>query len=135
MNRPIITLLTDFGTSDHYVAAMKGVMLTICPDARLMDITHEVQPYAIGDAAFTLSQAWPYFPKGSVHLIVVDPGVGSARRPIVAEAGGHLFVAPDNGVLTMVAASAGSGFRAREITAGEFFRQPVSRTFHGRDIF
>jgi hypothetical protein len=134
MNRPVITLLTDFGTSDHYVGAMKGVMLGICPDAQLVDITHEIRPYQIADAAFTLSQAWPYFPAGSIHLIVVDPGVGSSRRPLVAEADGHIFVAPDNGVLTLVQNSA-AGFNARQISAELFFRQPVSRTFHGRDIF
>ena len=134
MNRPVITLLTDFGTSDHYVGAMKGVMLGICPDAQLVDITHEIRPYQIADAAFTLSQAWPYFPAGSIHLIVVDPGVGSSRRPLVAEADGHIFVAPDNGVLTLVQNSA-AGFNARQISAERFFRQPVSRTFHGRDIF
>ena len=134
MNRPVITLLTDFGTSDNYVGAMKGVMLGICPDAQLVDITHEIRPYQIADAAFTLSQAWPYFPAGSIHLIVVDPGVGSSRRPLVAEADGHIFVAPDNGVLTLVQNSA-AGFNARQISAERFFRQPVSRTFHGRDIF
>jgi hypothetical protein len=134
MNRPVITLLTDFGMSDHYVGAMKGVMLGICPEALLVDITHDIRPYGIGDAAFTLSQSWPYFPAGTVHLVVVDPGVGSSRRPILAEAGGHLFVAPDNGVLTLVR-SAGQDFRAREISAARFYRRPLSRTFHGRDIF
>jgi S-adenosyl-L-methionine hydrolase (adenosine-forming) len=130
MNRPVITLLTDFGTTDHYVAAMKGVILGICPDAQLVDITHQISPYQILEAAFTLSQAWPYFPPGSIHLIVVDPGVGSSRRPLLAEAGGHLFVAPDNGVLTLV-----RNLKVRELTAKRFFRDPVSRTFHGRDIF
>jgi S-adenosyl-L-methionine hydrolase (adenosine-forming) len=130
MNRPVITLLTDFGTTDHYVAAMKGVILGICPDAHLIDITHQISPYQILEAAFTLSQAWPYFPPGSIHLIVVDPGVGSSRRPLLAEAGGHLFVAPDNGVLTLV-----RNLKTRELTAERFFRNPVSRTFHGRDIF
>jgi len=130
MNRPVITLVTDFGTTDHYVAAMKGVILGICPDAQLVDITHQIPPYQILEAAFTLSQAWPYFPAGSIHLIVVDPGVGSSRRPLLAEAGGHLFIAPDNGVLTLV-----RNLRTRELTAERFFRNPVSRTFHGRDIF
>lgn len=134
MNRPVITLLTDFGTTDHYVAAMKGVILGICPDARLVDITHQVPPYQISEAAFTLSQAWPYFPPGTIHLIVVDPGVGSSRRALLAEAGGHLFVAPDNGILTPVRKATGI-LQARELVADRFFRQPVSRTFHGRDIF
>jgi S-adenosylmethionine hydrolase len=134
MNRPVITLLTDFGTSDHYVAAMKGVILGICPDAQLVDITHGIPAYNILDAAFTLSQAWRCFPPGTVHLVVVDPGVGSSRRALLAEAGGHLFVAPDNGVLTMVQRAAG-GLKTRELKDRRFFRHPVSGTFHGRDIF
>lgn len=131
MNPPIVTLLTDFGSSDHYVGAMKGVILGICPDARLVDITHEIEPYDITGAAFTLAQAWSCFPKGTVHLIVVDPGVGGTRRPLIAEAEGHLFVAPDNGVLSMLPPR----FTAYEITDERFFRKPVSQTFHGRDIF
>jgi S-adenosyl-L-methionine hydrolase (adenosine-forming) len=134
MNRPVITLLTDFGAGDHYAGAMKGVILDICPDAQLVDISHEVTPYAITEAAFTLSQAWVCFPAGSIHLVVVDPGVGSSRRPILVEAEGHLFVAPDNGVLTMVYGAAPL-HEVREITASRYFRKPVSRTFHGRDIF
>jgi S-adenosylmethionine hydrolase len=113
---------------------MKGVILAICPGAQLVDISHEITPYAIPEAAFTLEQAWRCFPKGTVHLVVVDPGVGSARRPILVEAGGHRFVAPDNGVLTMLFDSA-AGHRVREITASRYFRKPVSQTFQGRDIF
>lgn len=134
MKRPVITLLTDFGSSDHYVGAMKGILLGICPGAQLVDISHETAPYAITEAAFTLSQAWTCFPAGTVHLVVVDPGVGSARRPLVVEAAGHCFVAPDNGVLTMLY-EAVPAHEVREITASRYFRQPVSRTFHGRDIF
>lgn len=134
MSAPVITLLTDFGLSDHYVAAMKGVMLGICPAAQLVDISHEIAAYAITEAAYTLSQTWACFPEGTVHLIVVDPGVGSARRPVVVEAAGHRFVAPDNGVLTMVYETVGA-HAVREISAERFFRQPVSHTFHGRDIF
>ena len=134
MKPPLITLLTDFGTSDHYVAAMKGVILGICPEARLIDISHEIAPYAIPEAAYTLAQTWRCFPKGTVHLVVVDPGVGSARRAIAVEADEHYFVAPDNGVLTLVLAN-GARYRAREITADRWFRHPVSETFHGRDIF
>jgi S-adenosylmethionine hydrolase len=134
MKRPIITLLTDFGTSDHYVGAMKGVILGICPQAQLVDISHEVTPYAITEAAFTLEQARRCFLPKTVHLVVVDPGVGSTRRPILAEAGGHYFVAPDNGVLSMVL-DADPKHRIREITADRWFRKPVSQTFHGRDIF
>jgi len=134
MKHPMISLLTDFGSSDHYVGTMKGVMAGICPGVQLTDVTHDIPAYAIAEAAFTLAQAWRYFPQGTVHLIVVDPGVGSSRRPIIAEAEGHLFVAPDNGVLTMVF-DAVKNCRVREITASAFFRKPVSRTFHGRDIF
>jgi S-adenosylmethionine hydrolase len=113
------------------------VILGICPDVQIVDISHEITPYAIAEAAYTLAQAWQCFPKGTVHLVVVDPGVGSARRPIIAEAGGHRFVAPDNGVLEMVINSeaAGPKHRVREIIAQTWFRQPVSQTFHGRDIF
>ena len=134
MTRPLITLLTDFGSADHYVAAMKGVILGICPEANIIDISHEVNPYDMTGAAFTLAQAWKSFPPRTVHLVVVDPGVGSARRPVVAEAGGHLFVGPDNGVFSMAFHRCGE-YSVREITAREFFRQPVSRTFHGRDVF
>jgi len=134
MKPPVITLLTDFGSSDHYVGAMKGVLLGICPEAQLVDISHEIAPYAIAEAAFTLSQAWQCFPEGTVHLVVVDPGVGSARRPLLVEAAGHRFVAPDNGVLSMLY-DAVPAHEVREITASRYFRQPVSRTFHGRDIF
>ncbi len=109
-------------------------MIGICPHARLVDISHDITPFAIPEAAYTLSQAWSYFPAGTIHLVVVDPGVGSARRPVLAEAGGHLFVTPDNGILTMVL-DAVPEHTVREITASNYFRQPVSRTFHGRDIF
>jgi S-adenosylmethionine hydrolase len=134
LSPPVITLLTDFGLSDHYAAAMKGVILGICLEARLVDISHEVTPYAITEAAYTLAQAWRCFPPGTIHLIVVDPGVGSPRRPIVVEAAGHYFVAPDNGVLSMLYDTV-PVHSVREITASGFFCQPVSRTFHGRDIF
>lgn len=134
MKRPIITLLTDFGAVEHYVGAMKGVILGICPQAQLVDISHDVTPYAIPEAAFTLAQAWKCFPAGTVHLVVVDPGVGSARRAILMEEGGHFFVAPDNGVLTMVMDEEPK-HRVLEITVDRWFRKPVSQTFHGRDIF
>jgi S-adenosylmethionine hydrolase len=139
MKEPVITLLTDFGLADHYVAAMKGVILGICPRARLIDITHQISSFSISEGAYKLAQAWKYFPHGTVHLAVVDPGVGSARRAMAAEIDGHRFVAPDNGLLTMVLAS-GRGapirkIRFREITARRYFHAPVSNTFHGRDIF
>jgi len=134
MKRPIITLLTDFGLADHYVAAMKGVILSICPNAELVDISHDVTPFAIPEAAYTLAQAWQYFPKGTTHLAVVDPGVGSKRRAIVAEVAGHRFVAPDNGLLSMILDTQPRA-KVREISVVKYFRQPVSSTFHGRDVF
>jgi S-adenosylmethionine hydrolase len=137
MKEPVITLLTDFGPADHYVAAMKGVILGICPHARLVDITHQITPFSISEGAYTLAQAWKYFPKGTVHLAVVDPGVGSARRAMAVEMEGHRFVAPDNGLLTMVLGSNAriGKIRIREISKRRYFHEPVSNTFHGRDIF
>ena len=134
MKAPVISLLTDFGVRDHYVAAMKGVMLGICPEARLIDVTHETGAYEITEATYTLSQVSPCFPAGTVNLVVVDPGVGSSRRPLLAQAFGQFFIAPDNGVLTMIL-GADPKHRVRAITADAYFRKPVSRTFHGRDIF
>ena len=133
MPRPIITLTTDFGMSDYFVGAMKGVILSILPAAEIVDITHEVTPFEIPEAAFVIAQSYPYFPKRTVHVVVVDPGVGTKRRPILVEAAGQFFVAPDNGVLSMVYAR--QTHKARHVTAERFFRQPVSSTFHGRDIF
>jgi S-adenosylmethionine hydrolase len=132
-SNPVITLMTDFGLRDHYVAAMKGVILGICPHATIVDVTHEVSSYEVAEAAFLLSQTWGCFPKKTVHVVVVDPGVGSMRRPILAETAGQRFIAPDNGVLTPVLTREGT--KVRHITAEKFFRQPVSHTFHGRDIF
>lgn len=135
---PILTLLTDFGNSDHYVAAMKGVVLEICPVIQFVDISHEVKAFDIADGAYTLAQSAGCFPKGTVHLVVVDPGVGSARRAILATVGGQRFVAPDNGVLGMVFAAAetrGDKISVRQITAEKYFHHPVSSTFHGRDLF
>jgi len=131
--RPIITLTTDFGLSDHFVGVMKGVILGIQPAAQLIDISHGVQPYEIADGAFTIAQAYRYFPKKTVHVVVVDPGVGSARRPLLAEMAGQYFVAPDNGVLSMVFAREKS--KVRHITSERYFLDPISRTFHGRDVF
>jgi S-adenosylmethionine hydrolase len=130
---PLITLMTDFGHRDHYVAAMKGVILGICRRATIVDVSHEVSSYEVAEGAFLLSQTWKCFPRKTVHVVVVDPGVGSMRRPIFAELDGHRFIAPDNGVLTPVLAL--QGCKVRHITADAFFRLPVSATFHGRDIF
>ncbi len=133
MPRPIITLSSDFGTSDHYAGVMKGVILGICPTAEIVDITHEIRPYEITEGAFTIAQIYPYFPKRTIHVVVVDPGVGTSRRPILVEAAGQFFTGPDNGVLAMVYEREKS--KVRELTTEKYFRRPVSRTFHGRDIF
>lgn len=133
MTKPILTLTTDFGLADHFAGAMKGVILSICPRARIVDISHEVTPFEIAEGAFLIAQAYRYFPKKTVHLVVVDPGVGTARRPILVEAAGQYFVGPDNGVLSMVYSR--EKHKVRLISNDRYFRQPVSRTFHGRDIF
>lgn len=132
--RPIITLTTDFGSNDHFVGVMKGVILDIVPDAQIVDICHSVQAFDVLDGALTISQAYSYFPNRTVHVVVVDPGVGTARRPILASSDGYHFVAPDNGVLSLVYARE-SRMHVRHITAEHYFLQPVSNTFHARDIF
>ncbi len=131
---PVITLTTDFGTSDFFVGAMKGVILSDRPDARIVDITHEVPPQDIQAGAFTLLAAYQSFPLGTIHVAVVDPGVGSNRLPIVLTAGGFFFVGPDNGIFSYVCERE-LGWRGFQITNEKFFRQPVSSTFHGRDVF
>jgi S-adenosylmethionine hydrolase len=129
----LITLTTDFGLGDHFVGVMKGVIAGIAPAARVIDICHDIAPYNITEAAFTIAAAWRYFPKRTIHVVVVDPGVGSARRPILAEAGGHIFIAPDNGVLSMVFDR--TPHQVRVISNPKFMRRAISRTFHGRDVF
>ena len=129
-----ITLLTDFGTADYFVGAMKGAILSINPQAVIVDITHEIPAQDVAAGAFTLLAAFDTFPEGTVHVAVVDPGVGSQRRPIVVTAGKHLFVGPDNGIFTHIF-DRDSSFKAFHITDEKYFRQPVSNTFHGRDIF
>src|SRR5580658_5408989 len=124
MTRPLITLTTDFGLSDHYVGTMKGVILKICPTARIVDISHAVGAFEIAEAAFTLSQAYRYFPRGAVHAVVVDPGVGTSRRPILAQAAGQYFIAPDNGVLSMVYVR--EKHKVRAISSVQYFLQPIS---------
>ena len=133
MPKRVITLTTDFGTTDHFAGTIKGVILGIHSAAQIVDITHEVQAFEIPDGAFTIAQAYRYFPKRTIHVIVVDPGVGSTRRPLLAEMAGHLFIAPDNGVLSMVFAHGTP--KVRHITNDRYFLHPVSRTFHGRDVF
>lgn len=132
--RPVITLTTDFGTNDHFVGAMKGVILDIAPYAQIIDICHSVQPFDVLDGALTISQAYSYFPSRTVHVVVVDPGVGTARRPIIASSDKYHFVAPDNGVLSLVYARE-ERMHVRHVTSEHYFLQPVSNTFHARDIF
>jgi hypothetical protein len=129
----VITLLTDFGLEDAYVGVVKGVLLGINPRARLVDLTHVVPPQDVRRAALLLEGAWRFFPRGTVHLAVVDPGVGGARRPIAVAAGGHYFVGPDNGLLGFCFDLPGA--RGVLLTAARYHRHPVSRTFHGRDVF
>ncbi len=139
----IITLTTDFGLADGYVAAMKGVILGINPNARLVDISHDIKPQSIAEGAFVLGTTYRYFPAGTVHLAVVDPGVGTDRRAIILKAAGFFFVAPDNGLLAdvlhdVLPDSTGrleAGWEVVAITNSRYWRSPVSPTFHGRDIF
>ena len=134
MSRPCVSFLSDFGQRDYYVASVKGVILDVCPETTIVDISHAVEPHNVMEAAFTLAAAYACFPARSLHLVVVDPGVGSDRKPIIARADEHAFVAPDNGVLSLI-------FERENITEvveiqnESFFRKPVSPTFHGRDIF
>jgi S-adenosyl-L-methionine hydrolase (adenosine-forming) len=130
----IITLLTDFGTSDYFVGAMKGAILSVNAQAQIVDITHEIAAHDIEAGAFTLHAAYSSFPPQTIHVAVVDPGVGSARRPLLIAAHGHFFVGPDNGLFSYVCDNA-NGARAYHLTNEKFFRQPLSATFHGRDIF
>ncbi len=130
----IITLLTDFGTADYFVGAMKGVILSINPKAVVVDLTHEIPAQDIAAGAFTVLAVYDTFPAGTIHVAVVDPGVGSVRRPIVVSAGEHFFVGPDNGLFTYIY-DGDPSFQAFHITASQHFHQPVSTTFHGRDIF
>lgn len=113
---------------------MKGVILEIVPEAAIVDISHAVQAFDVLDGAIAISQAYSYFPTGTVHVVVVDPGVGTTRRPIIASSDGYHFVAPDNGVLSMVYARE-ERIHVRNVTSDHYFRQPVSQTFHGRDVF
>jgi S-adenosyl-L-methionine hydrolase (adenosine-forming) len=134
MSSQIVALLTDFGSRDPFVAVMKGVMLGINPDLRFIDISHEIAPQRIREAAVVLSVSFPYFPPQTIFLVVVDPGVGGGRRPIVVETAEYIFVAPDNGVLGSVLSRAGVR-HVIHATEPAYFRQSISRTFHGRDVF
>jgi S-adenosylmethionine hydrolase len=130
----LVTLLTDFGTADYFVGAMKGALLSVNPQARIVDITHDIPPHDIRAGAWTLLAAYGAFPPGTIHVAVVDPGVGSARRPLLIEAGAYRFIGPDNGLFSYICEREAT-VRAFHLTNDRFFRQPVSQTFHGRDIF
>ncbi len=155
---PIITLTTDFGANDAYTAAMKGVILSINPRVSIVDLCHQIEPQGIFQAAFVLGTAYSYFPKGTIHVVVVDPGVGTTRRALLLTTPSAFFLAPDNGVLSYIIEEAseredslpedvkrpfleaydrplGSDMEATILTNSRYFRQPVSATFHGRDIF
>ena len=134
MSAPLITLLSDFGSRDGYVGAMKGVLLSRCPQAQLVDLSHEIEPGGIAAGSWALAQAAPRFPAGSVHLAVIDPGVGSKRRAIACEIDARLYVAPDNGLLSGVLRK-GARLHACALTRAELWNESVSPVFHGRDVF
>ena len=129
-----VTLTTDFGLQDHFVGVIKAVILNINPEAILVDLNHNVSSYDVFEAAFTLVQSYRFFPSDTIHLVVVDPGVGTARRPILARSMEHTFVAPDNGVLSLIYERE-ENVEVRHVTADHYFLNPVSNTFHARDIF
>lgn len=134
MANPIITLTTDYGTDDHLVGVLKGVILKINPDSHIIDITHAVTPYDLLDGALQIASAYTYFPPKTIHVVIVDPGVGTERRPILVSGQNQYFVAPDNGVLSGVYDKE-QNFTVRHLTSEHYFNLPVSKTFHGRDVF
>jgi S-adenosyl-L-methionine hydrolase (adenosine-forming) len=132
--RPIITLTTDYGTNDHLVGTLKGVILKINPDVTIVDISHDVTPYDLLDGALTIGSSYSYFPPRTIHVVVVDPGVGTERRPLLVTGETQYFVAPDNGVLSLVYERE-ENILVRHANVEHYYLQPVSKTFHGRDIF
>jgi len=134
MSRPTVAVLTDFGTKDHYAGTIKGVVLSVCPDATIVDIGHEIPPHDVLAGALELAACYRYFPTGTIFLVVVDPGVGSARRGLAADTGDYRFVTPDNGVLTAVFRETPPK-RVVELSERKYARPTVSRTFEGRDRF
>ena len=134
MDRPIVTLTTDFGERDPYVAAMKGVILSRCPEAQVIDLTHDIAACDIFEGARFLAGAVPHFPEGSIHVAVVDPGVGTSRLALYARVGGRCVIGPDNGLVTLLI-GAHRLEEARVISNPDFHREKVSATFHGRDVF
>ena len=134
MTNPIVTLTTDYGTNDHLVGILKGVILKINPEVSIIDITHEVTPFDLLDGALAIASAYAYFPPRTIHVVIVDPGVGTERRPLLVSGQNQYFIAPDNGVLSGVYEKE-QNFAVRHLTSEHYFLQPVSKTFHGRDIF
>lgn len=134
MANAIITLTTDYGTDDHLVGTLKGVILKINPDADIIDITHRVAPFDLLDGALTIGAAYSYFPPKTIHVVVVDPGVGTERRPLLVSGQNQYFIAPDNGVLSVVYERE-QNFVVRHANAEHYYLQPLSKTFHGRDLF
>ncbi len=134
VSKGIVTFTTDFGTEDHFVGTMKGVVLGTNPDAAVIDICNNIKPFSILHGAITIAQAYHYYPAGTIHVVIVDPGVGTARRPIIADTGKYVFIGPDNGVLSLIF-DRQERLTVRHVTAEHYFLQPVSATFHGRDIF
>jgi S-adenosylmethionine hydrolase len=130
----IVTFTTDFGLGDPFVGILHGVLLNIHPETAVVDICHAVASYDVLDGAWTIAQAYRFFPQRTVHVVIVDPGVGGTRRPIIVETDDYIFVAPDNGVLSLIEMQEPK-FTVRHITAERYFLQPVSQTFHGRDVF
>ena len=135
MANAIITLTTDYGTNDHLVGTLKGVILKINPDVTIVDITHNVTPFDLLDGALAIGSAYSYFPPKTIHVVVVDPGVGTERRPLLVSAQNQYFVAPDNGVLSVIYERETEGLVVRHANVEHYYLQPVSKTFHGRDIF
>jgi S-adenosylmethionine hydrolase len=134
VSNAIITLTTDYGTNDHLVGTLKGVILKINPDVTIVDITHGVTPYDLLDGALAIGSAYAYFPPKTIHIVVVDPGVGTERRPLLVSGDNQYFIAPDNGVLSLVY-ERNSNVVVRHANAEHYFLQPLSKTFHGRDVF
>lgn len=134
MPAPIVTLTTDFGQKDHYVGTMKGVILSRCPGAQIIDISHQIEPFSIPAGAYAISQSASYFPSGTVHVVVVDPGVGTDRKALLIQSSSQFFIAPDNGVLSFIL-NRDPLAKAYEILNRNLWLPSVSATFHGRDIF
>jgi S-adenosylmethionine hydrolase len=131
----IITLTTDYGTNDHLVGTLKGVILKINPDVTIVDITHNITPFDLLDGALAIGSAYSYFPPKTIHVVVVDPGVGTERRPLLVSATNQYFIAPDNGVLSVIFEREAESLVVRHANVEHYYLHPVSKTFHGRDVF